>query len=480
MNRRHFLMGSAAVLGAAESVFGSPNDTVRVGVIGVGGHRKNPSGGAPDRDALGGRGKDHLTGFSKLQNVEVAAIADVDQAHLDYGLGLIEKTTQKRPKGYPDFRKLLEDKSIDAVSIATPNHWHTLMAILACQAGKDVYVEKPCSHNMFEARQIVAAARKYDRMVQQGSQIRSAAAVQEAVQKMREGLIGDVYLARGLCYKWRDTIGRTPVSAVPAGVDYDLWLGPAPKREYMQNRFHYTWHWFWDYGNGDLGNQGIHQVDVARWGLGVKYPVKVSAIGGHFMFDDDQETPNTISCMYEFNENGKHKMMEFEVRHWMSNGEASVRPPERGAGPPPSDDGDAPPPPPPGAAPRRARGPRPVASDSIGDIFYGSKGYLAVDSYTSYKSWLGRAQEPGPALRKGGDHYLNFIEAVKSRKRESLNAEIEEGAISTTLVHLANISYRLGRTLHFDAATYSIKGDAEANRMFTRPYRKPFVVPEKV
>jgi len=329
---------------------------------------------------------------------------------------------------------------------------------------------------MFEAKQIVAAARKYDRIVQQGSQIRSSEAVQEAVQKMREGLIGDVYLARGLCYKWRDTIGRTPVQPVPAGVDYDLWLGPAPKREYTQNRFHYNWHWFWDYGNGDLGNQGIHELDVARWGLGVKYPVKVTAIGGHFLFDDDQETPNTLSCLYEFDDNGKHKMMEFEVRHWMTNGEASVHPPERGAPPPPPDDSDAPPPPRAGAP----RGPRGPNSDSIGNIFYGSKGYLAVDSYSSYKSWLGRVPEPGPANRKGGDHYLNFIEAVKSRKRDHLNAEIEEGAVSTTLVHLANISYRLGRTVHFDAATYSVKGDAEANKMFTRAYRKPFVVPEKV
>ena len=198
------------------------------------------------------------------------------------------------------------------------------MTIWACQAGKDVYVEKPCSHNIFEAKQIVAAARKYNRMVQQGSQSRSSAALQEAVQKMREGLIGDVYLARGLCYKWRDTIGRTPVRAVPAGVDYDLWLGRRRSAQFTKNRFHYNWHWFWDYGNGDLGNQGIHEVDIARWGLGVKYPTKATAIGGHFMFDDDQETPNTLNCAFEFNENGKQQMMEFEVRHWMTNHEAGI------------------------------------------------------------------------------------------------------------------------------------------------------------
>jgi predicted dehydrogenase len=431
-------MGSAATLGAAQSVFGGPGDTVRIAAIGVGGQGEK----------LGGRGRDDINGFSKLTNVEIAAVCDVDQRHLDYGVDLVVKNGGKKPQGYTDYRKLLEDKSIDAVFIATPNHWHALMAIQACQAGKDVYVEKPCSHNVFEAKQVVAAARKYDRMVQQGSQIRSSAAVQEGIRHLREGLIGDVYLGRGLCYKWRDTIGRTPPSPVPAGVDYDLWTGPAPKHEFTMNRFHYNWHWFWDTGNGDLGNQGIHQVDIARWGLGVKYPVKVSAMGGHFMFDDDQETPNTLNCAFEFEDNGKRKLMEFEVRHWESNHEAEIQ--ERGN------------------------------SNTIGDIFYGSKGYLAVDSYISYKSWLGKEQQPGPARREGGDHYQNFIEAVRSRKRESLNSEIEEGAISTVLVHLANISYRVGRTVHFDSKTMTCVGDPEANRYLTREYRKPFVVPEKV
>ena len=429
MDRRHFLAGSAA-LGAGAALFGAANDTVRLAVVGI-----------------GGRGRDHIKGFSALPNLQIAAICDVDDSHIANGLKQLADLGKPAPQTFKDVRKLLEDKSIDAISIASPNHWHTLMTVLACQAGKDVYVEKPCSHNIFEARQIVAAARKYNRIVQQGSQIRSSAAVQEAVKQMRDGLIGDVYLARGLCYKWRDTIGRTPVSAVPAGVDYDLWTGPAPKREFTKNRFHYNWHWFWDTGNGDIGNQGIHQVDVARWGLGVKYPVKVSAIGGHFMLDDDQETPNTLNAVFEFNENGKHKMLEFEVRHWMSNGEASVAD---------------------------------KSHNAIGNLFYGSKGYLAVDSYNSYKTWLGREQQPGPARGEAGDHYLNFLEAVRSRKRETLNAEIEEGAASTVLVHLANISYRLGRTLRFDANTMTVTGDSEANKLLTRDYRKPFVVPERV
>ena len=180
---------------------------------------------------------------------------------------------------------------------------------------------------MFEAQQIVAAAQKYNRIVQHGSQSRSSPALREAVKQLRDGeLIGDVYMARGLCFKWRDTIGTHARSTpCPPGVDYDLWLGPAPKREFTKNRFHYNWHWFWDYGNGDLGNQGIHEVDIARWGLGVKHPTKVSAIGGHFMFDDDQETPNTLTATYEFNDGGKKKMMVFEVRHWMSNHEAGHR-----------------------------------------------------------------------------------------------------------------------------------------------------------
>ncbi|SPE23745.1 Oxidoreductase domain protein (fragment) [Candidatus Sulfopaludibacter sp. SbA3] len=240
---------------------------------------------------------------------------------------------------------------------------------------------------------------------------------------------------------------------VPPGVHYDLWLGPAPQHEYTANRLHYNWHWFWDYGNGDLGNQGIHQIDMARWGLGVKYPTKVSAIGGHFMFDDDQETPNTLTATFEFDEGGAKKIIVFEVRHWISNHEAGIGEPNPG--------------------------------NTVGTTFYGSKGYLGIwdEDHHKYSTWLGREQKPGPessAAELMGNHWANFIDVVRSRKRSDLHAPIEEGAISTTLVHLANISYRLGRTLHFDAASYSCTGDAEANRMFRPEYHKPFVVPDKV
>jgi len=428
-------MSSAGALVAARRASSSPNDKVRVACVG-----------------LRGRGKDHINGYTKLQNAELVALCNVDESVLNKSASKVEELTKKRPATYSDLRKLLEDKSIDAISIATPNHSHTLQTIWSCQAGKDVYVEKPCAHNMFEAKQIVAAARKYDRIVQQGSQSRSSVALQEAVQKMRDGLIGEVYMARGLCFKWRDTIGHTPEEPVPAGVDYDLWLGPAAKHAFTKNRFHYNWHWFWEYGNGDLGNQGIHELDIARWGLGVTYPTKVSAIGGHFIFDDDQETPNTIMANYEFNDGGKKKMMEFEVRHWMSNHEGGI-----------------------GEAKGKSGKPDP---NTIGNLFYGSKGYMAIDGYATYKTWLGKEQEPGPERTAGGNHFLNFIDAVRSRKRADLTAEIAEGAISTTLIHLANISYRLGRTVNFDAASYACVNDKEANEMFTRNYRHGFVVPK--
>ena len=446
VRRRDFLKKSAKLtaslaalrgvtfLTRPERVFGA-NDRVRMAVCG-----------------LHGRGKDHLSGFSRLANVEVAALCDVDENLLKERLG-----TVARPQTFIDVRKLLEDKSIDAISIATPNHWHALMAIWACQAGKDVYVEKPCSHNFWEGRQLVRAAQKYNRIVQHGTQIRSSPAVREAIQKIQQGLIGEVYLGRGLCFKWRDTIGRTPAEPVPTGVHYDLWSGPAPLKPFTRNRFHYNWHWIWETGNGDLGNQGVHQVDVARWGLGVKFPNRISAIGGHFTFDDDQETPNTLNCAFEFDlPDGKRKMMEFEVRHWITNHEAEI-----------------------------GQGHLFGGRNTIGNIFYGSKGYLATgdEDASSYRTWLGRGQGSGPKGHAEGDHFANFIDCVRSRKKENLNAPIEEGHISCALVHLANVSYRLGRSLRFAPDTEQVIGDEEANHLLRdrdRGYRAPFVVPKEV
>jgi predicted dehydrogenase len=455
MNRRDFLASTAVLAGSAavRGLAASPSDTVRVAVVGC-----------------GGRGGSHVNAWPSLPNVEIVALCDVDEAHIAAKLKTLDSKGLKKPATYVDFRKLLEDKSIDAVSLATPNHWHTLQTIWACQAGKDVYVEKPLSHNIFESQQIVAAARKYNRIVQQGSQSRSSPALREAVDRMREGELGEVYMSRGLCYKWRDSIGKYPDGPMAPGekfaytvggnaeptydaaylskVDYDLWTGPAPKRTFNRNRFHYNWHWFWDTGNGDLGNQGIHEVDIARWGLGVTHPTKVSAIGGKFMFDDAQETPNTISASFEFDVAGKKKMMTFEVRHWISNHEAGIN-------------GEKP-------------------GNTIGNQFYGSKGYLVIDNYNKYYTFMGKEQAPGPTSTKGDTHWQNFIDAVRSRKRQDLNAEVEEGALSCNLMHLANISYRVGRTLRWDAKTMTIVGDAEANKMLTRAYRAPFVVPKDV
>jgi predicted dehydrogenase len=463
-DRREFVKKGAAVaaLGLAQTgrILGA-NDRVRIAVCG-----------------LRGRGNDHLKGFSKVPGVEIAAICDIDENIMAGRLKDIEKMGLPQPKTFTDVRKLLDDKSIDAISVACPNHWHSLMGIWACQAGKDAYVEKPISHNIWEGRQLVNAAAHYNRIVQCGSQTRSNEAAREMMDHIKNGLIGDVYLSRGLCFKWRDTIGRKPQSEVPAGVDYNMWLGPAPNRGFTMNRFHYTWHWFWDTGNGDLGNQGIHEVDNARWGLGVGFPNKISAMGGHFMFNDDQETPNVITAAYEFNmPDGTRRMMEMEVRHWMSNHEAEIGGGAFGASDMPAAGLDV-------AAKPDASGKKVSGAgkhNTIGNIYYGSKGVMALQEYNSYISWLGDNMERGPANKGKDTHYANFIDCIRTRKAENLNAPAKEAHMSAALVHLANVSYRLGRTLHFDPATEQVIGDAEANRMLRdedRGYRKGFEIPK--
>ncbi len=448
VNRRDFMKSTAGAAATGTLGFnvtnyaGSPNDTVRVAVIG-----------------LRGQGGAHTSNYVRMPNVEIAALCDIDDAQFAKHLSQIEKAGKPKPQIFKDIRKVLDDKNIDAVSIATPNHWHSLMAIWALQAGKDVYLEKPMSHTFWEGRQVVKAAQKYGKIIQHGTNSRSGVAVREAMQKMhQENLLGDVYYSRALCYKWRDTIGKKPDGPVPAGVDYDMWTGPAPKRPFNENRFHYNWHWNWDYGNGDIGNQGIHEIDISRWGLGVTLPTKVTAIGGHFMFDDDQTTPNTLIASYEFDKGGKKAIMVTEVRHWISNNEAGIS--------------DAP------ELKMGAGGGR--GGNTIGNIFYGSKGYLAIEGYTKYSTFMGKNQEPGPGRTAGGNNWQNFIDVVRSRKKEDLNAPIEEGHYSAALMHLANISYRLGRTINFDPKTENIVGDKEAQGWLKRQYRAPYVVPEKV
>jgi len=353
------------------------------------------------------------------------------------------------------------------------------MAIWACQAGKDVYVEKPCSHNWFEGRQMVRAVKKYNRICQHGSQSRSNPGMLEAIQQLRDGTIGDVYMARALCYKWRPSIGHAEVEAVPAGVNYDLWTCPAPLKPVSRNRFHYNWHWIWDTGNGEVGNQAIHEIDIARWGLGVGFPVSVSAMGGHFMFDDDQETPNTLNASFCFEApGGKRKMMELEVRHWITNHEAEIGAGAYGASGVPAA----------GlttestkkSSNKQSLGPKDAKTNTVGNIFYGSKGYLSIDGYDSYKTWLTDQVEPGPSGKGSADHYANFIDCVRSRRAQDIHSPIEEAHISTTLVHLANASYRLGRTLRFDPAQEQVIGDEEANRLLRGSFRAPYIVPEKI
>jgi len=416
---------TAACIGAR--VLGA-NEAVRVAVVG-----------------LHGRGRRLIQGFSRVPGVEVAALCDVDETVLEQQAASFEKTAGRKVDRFVDMRRIFERKDIDAVAFATPNHWHALGSIWACQAGKDVYVEKPCSHNIWEGRKLVEAAQKYGRMVQHGTGGRSLGVLQQAVARMREGVIGKVYMARGLCYKWRESIGRSPDEPVPPGVHYDLWLGPASARPFSRNRFHYNWHWNWDYGNGDIGNQGAHQMDMARWGLGVRLPSTVASSGGHFMFDDDQQTPNVQIATFQYPL--ERKILVFEVRHWITNHETGL--------------GEE-------------------ADNDIGVLFYGTDGYMSVGN--GYRTFLGKKREPGPAAKpaSGDPHFANFIDAVRSRKAENLTAEIEEGHLSASLCHLANISFRVGRSLRFDAQKERFIGDSEADALLRRRYRPPFIVPESV
>ena len=429
VQRRGFLKKSSVMLAGitilpARKVAAS--DTIRVAVVGV-----------------GGRGKDHIAGFLKQPGVEIAALCDVDESILKERAAQYEKVSGRHLACYRDMRTLFEDKTIDAVSFATPNHWHSLGGIWAMQAGKHTYVEKPCSHNVWEGRQLVNAARRYNRLCQHGTQGRSSAAVRQAIQKIREGVIGDVYLARGLCYKWRPSIGKVAgPQPVPSSVDYSLWSGPAPEKPLLRKRLHYDWHWQWLYGNGDMGNQGVHEMDMARWGLGVGLPTRVTGTGGHYMFKDDQETPNSLICTFDYPD--QNKMLQFETRHWVSNYEGGFGSP-----------GD----------------------NNVGVLFYGSEGYMELE-YFKYRTFLGKNREPGPAYAsEEADPWKTFTAAVRSGKREDLGVDIEEGHLSSALCHLGNIAYRTGRSIRFDPHTESIVSDSEASAMLTRDYRDPFVVP---
>ena len=452
IDRRGFLKNSAAAsaalmagLPAVNKSFAknSPSDTVNIAVIGI-----------------RGRGKDHYKALAKIPNVKIAVLCDIDKRLFPEAVADVEKLTGNKPRTETKYRKVLEDKDIDAVSIATPNHWHALQTIWACQAGKDVYVEKPVSHNVLEGRKMVEAARKYGRVVQTGTQSRSTDTTIKAMQFIHDGGLGDVYMSKGLCFKPRGSIGHVKDSAVPEGVNWDAFLGPAAYRPFNKNRFHYKWHWFWDTGNTDLGNQGIHQVDIARWALNKRvYPVRIQGIGNYFVWDSDQEAFNTQHLVFEY-EDGS--ILQFEVRGLPTNSEGGVK---------------------------------------IGNLIYGSKGWINIggedsrgsnkahygdvkiqeSGYSSYSEEDGPVFSPEPGSKNAVvAHFENFFNCVKSRKWQDLRADIEEGHMSTALCHLGNIACKLRRTLNFNPYAEKFVNDEEANSYLTKMYRAPYVLPDKV
>lgn len=421
----------AGAITAGRQVLGA-NDRIRLGIVG-----------------LGGRGKDHIDFLLPQKQAQITGLCDVDTARLEREETRVAKESGHKPKTYRDMRAVFDDKDIDAVTLVTPNHWHALAAIWACQAGKDVYAEKPACHNIFEGRRMIDAARKYKRVVQVGQQSRSTGHKIEAMELLKQGFIGKVYMAKGLCFKRRLSIGKQPDGPVPPGVDFDKWLGPAPLRAFNPNRFHYNWHWFWDTGNGDIGNQGPHEIDIAMWGLGVGLPDNAVSTGGKFAYDDDQETANTQTAAYRYGD----KQLLFEVRGLLTGPEGFWKP-----------SGDK-------------------TVNTIGNLFYGSDGWMQVDAqgYQVYKGEKHQLVKEGRYQESRGydsaPHFKNWLDACRSRKVTDLNCDVEVGVRTATMSHLANISYRLNRALKYDPLTHQFPGDAEANKLATRVYRKPYVVP---
>jgi predicted dehydrogenase len=444
LSRRDFMnkgAKTAASVAAAAVIAGKPgkaaaaNDRINVAVIGI-----------------RSRGHAHCEEFSRIPGVFIHTLCDPDENLFAERVKDCEALQGKAPRTETDLRRVLQNKEIDAISIATPDHWHALATIWGCQAGKHVYVEKPVSHNIHEGRVMVEAARRYNVVVGVGMQNRSLPGVIAAMNFLHEGKLGDIYMAKGLCFKPRDTIGKMMDAPVPAGVHYDLWLGPAPYKPFNPNRFHYNWHWFWDYGCTDLGNQGPHQLDIARWGLNKRvHPQRIKCSGGHFAFKDDQETPNTQLAIYEYEDGA---IMQFEVRGLYTNDEDGVL---------------------------------------IGNLFYGSEGWMHLNG-ASWKTYFGRKNEPGPSFTEqtqaadpsnlagagSSQHFQNFIEAVRANDWMKLTADIEDGHLSSSLAHLGNISYRLGKELVFDSHAEQFVDDPVANSYLTREYRYPYSVPEKI
>lgn len=428
------------------------NERLNVGVIGI----RN-------------QGTVHLNSWCSLKdshNVDVRALCDTDEALFPAGLKLVADKTGAKPATHWDMRALLDDKEIHAVSIVIPNHWHALAAIWAAQAGKHVYVEKPASHNIWEGRKMIEAWRKYGHRMQVGLNNRSSKNVREAIAFLHSGGIGDVYLARSLCFKARDSYGIAKDSQPPATFHYERWLGPAPMRPYNEKRSHYNWHWYWDTGNGDTGNTGPHQLDIARWGMQKnEHPVAVSSMGGLWGFTQNegktppkrvygdvdtyghdkttQETPNTQTASFQYADG---RIIEMETRGRYTNHEGST-------------------------------------GQEVGNLFYGTEGWLEINGAT-WKAFRGRDRQPFAQSkdneRDRANHWANFVEAVRAGKDDVMHCSIHEGHLSTSLCHLANISYRTGRSLKFDGAKEKFLNAPDADAHLRREYRKPYVVPNTV
>ncbi len=466
--RRDFI--KAGALGTAGLVIGGKgfsaasygsikgaNDRINIAVIGI----RN-------------QGSVHIDNWCSLRsshNVNLKTICDTDELLFGSRIKMVTDKTGVKPLTEWDLRKVLDDKEIHAVSIATPNHWHALATIWACQAGKHVYIEKPASHNVWEGRKMVEAARKTGLVVQCGLNNRSNTNVIEAIKFLHSGGIGEIYMARALCFKARDSYGMAADSVPPPTFHYDMWLGPAPFRPYNEKRSHYNWHWYWDTGNGDTGNTGPHQLDIARWGLGkYEHPVSVFSEGGIYGFREDpvipenrtkgvmvygdvetyghdkttQETPNTQTCTYKYSDG---TILEFETRGRYTNHEGS-------------------------------------SGQEVGNLFYGTEGWLEISGST-WKAFRRREREPFAGSKElNGDQketlYSNFIDAIRAGNTGILKCDIKEGFHSSSLALLANISYRVGRSLKFMGNSEKFVNDPEADMLLSRIYREPYVVPDKI
>ena len=471
--RREFVKGSVAAMAtiaiagtkSSGRVLGA-NETIRIAVAG-----------------LNGRGSAHVGAYAGMQDVQIAYLADPDTR--TYARRLAQIRNAPAPRTVQDIRRALEDRNVDAISIATPNHWHALMTIWAAHAGKHVYVEKPCSHNVKEGRIAQEMARKHNVIVQHGTQSRTEGSWANTIAAIKSGRYGQLLVSRALCYKLRNSIGTRANSTPPTEVDFNLWTGPAQTTAFHTNLVHYNWHWFWAFGNGDIGNQGVHQMDIARWAIrDATLPRSVVSVGGRFGYTDQGETPNTQITLMDF---GQTQLI-FEVRGLSSTG---------------------------------------FRGQTVGNVFHLEQGVIAGNRFFARGEGAGEAIPQMQARRgPGSGHFGNFIAAVRSKRVADLNADIEEGHYSSALCHLANISMRMGQNVaftprtrafgdnrealeavermeaHLSGAPHNLRladlqlkvgprlqvqarsedfnGNAEANRLLTRQYREGFVVPDRV